>query len=306
MRFSLYVFVMVQFAESLVQSSDVKQLITMLSQDECIALLAPSFVVDFSFATIAPALRALGFDLVSEVTFGAKMVSQAYHQTIKDTQHLHISSACPGIVQLVHTKFPSLKKQLVQVDSPMVAMGKIMKTNYPDKKTVFIGPCTLKKQEAKKSSAIDHAITFQELHELFASSEQSPHDPLFQNKKGFDSFYNDYTKIYPLAGGLSESMHYHNILARHQVKVSDDIKSVITLLQQTAEGKLESDVRFLDVLTCKGGCIGGPGIATTDSLEKRHERVEAYQSHARHSKVGGTRVGLNKYVNDVTFTHNYE
>lgn len=297
---------MTHFAESLIQSTDVSQLVTMLSEENCIALLAPSFVVDFSFKTIAPALRALGFEMVSEVTFGAKMVSQAYHQTIKDTQHLHISSACPGIVQLVQKKYPTLAKQLVQIDSPMIAMGKIMKQNYPDKKTIFIGPCALKKQEAKESSAIDHAITFKELHELFAAAEVSPHDSRFQNQKGFDSFYNDYTKIYPLAGGLSESMHYHNILERDQVKVSDDMKNVIALLQQTADGEHGSTIRFLDVLACKGGCIGGPGIATSDSLEKRHDRVEAYRSHARHAKVGGTRVGLSTYVNDLTFTHNYE
>ena len=77
-----------------------------------VAMLAPSFVVKFSYPKIINKLKELGFDKVVELTFGAKMVNRDYHKKLAKSKNLLISSACPGIVETIKNKFPNYEKDL--------------------------------------------------------------------------------------------------------------------------------------------------------------------------------------------------
>src|SRR3989344_4316731 len=123
-----------------------------------LAMLAPSFVVGFSYPWIISALRELGFDKVVELTFGAKMVNRCYHEKLKNSKGLVIASVCPGIVETIKVKFPKYAQNLIRVDSPMIAMAKICRKTYPTHKIVFISPCNFKKIEAGKSKYVDFVI----------------------------------------------------------------------------------------------------------------------------------------------------
>ena len=73
-----------------------------LTNYKCIALLAPSFVVNFSYPNIIRRLKKLGFDKVVELTFGAKMLNRDYHEILKNNKDkMLISSPCPGIVNTI-------------------------------------------------------------------------------------------------------------------------------------------------------------------------------------------------------------
>jgi iron only hydrogenase large subunit-like protein len=88
----------------------------------------------------------------------------------------------------------------------MVIMNRFVKKEYgPDHKTLFIGPCFAKKMEAKQYG-IDYAITFKELHDIFTHNKENNIAPkeftysvTEDGTPDFDKFYNDYTKVYPLA-----------------------------------------------------------------------------------------------------------
>ena len=89
----------------------------------------------------------------------------------------------------------------------MVVMNRFIKKQYgPERKTLFIGPCLAKKLEANQYG-IDYAITFKELQDILDHNKENnirPEEFTFsvteEGTPDFDHFYNDYTKIYPLAG----------------------------------------------------------------------------------------------------------
>ena len=109
----------------------------------------------------------MGFDRVTELTFGAKMINRDYHKKLKKAKGLVIASPCPGIVTTIKNKYPQYVKNLIKVDSPVVAMGKVCKKHFPNHKLVFISPCDFKKVEVNACPHIDYVIDYDQLRELF-------------------------------------------------------------------------------------------------------------------------------------------
>ena len=252
-----------------------------------VVMLAPSFVVDFSYPEIIVMLYRLGVDKVVEVTYGAKMVNREYHKKLKKSKKLLIATVCPGIVQIVNNKFPSYKKNLALIDSPMVAMGKICKKHYPDHKVVFISPCDFKKMEAINSKEINYVIDFVELKKMF--SNKGIRKPKIKNPKEitFDKFYNDYTKVYPMAGGLSKTAHLNGILKKKEIFVADGISNVISFLENP-----DKKVKFLDATFCDGSCVGGPKVVSKEKIGDRVKKVRNYLKKARRQDIPDEKKGL--------------
>jgi iron only hydrogenase large subunit-like protein len=262
-----------------------------------LAMLAPSFVVDFQYPKIISQLKELGFDKVVELTFGAKMINREYHKQLKNSKKLIISSVCPGIVETIKSKYPSFKKNLILIDSPMSATAKICRKTYPLHKIVFISPCNFKRVEAQKSKDIDYVICYNELLTLL-----NRHGLVHKRykKDSFDKFYNDYTKVYPLSGGLYKTSHVKNILTKREAKVIDGIEKIGEFLK-----KPDKEVRFLDVTFCKGGCIGGPCISSGLPLAERKKKVLKYASLAEKECIPKENIGLIKRAEKVSFKSLY-
>ena len=130
------------------------------------ALVAPSFPAEFhdvdDYRKVIGMIRALGFDYVSEVSFGADLVAHRYRNLISEAgAKNYISSDCPAIVSFIRYYHSDLTPDLIPVVSPMVAMTRVMRKKYGDDlSVVFIGPCVAKKAE---NPEVDAAITFIEL-----------------------------------------------------------------------------------------------------------------------------------------------
>ncbi len=264
-----------------------------------VALVSPSFVVDFSYPLIISQLRKLGFDKVVELTFGAKLVNKEYYKQIKNSNQLFISSVCPGVVETIKNTFPKYKNNLLQVDSPMIATAKICKEIYPKHKIVFISPCNFKKIEAEKSKLVDFVIDYkglkQELDKFLKIKKNMLNESLL-----FDKFYNDYTKIYPLSGGLSKTLKIRNILHANETLEIDGMNKVIKFLN-----KPNKKIRFLDVTFCKGGCIGGPCINSKVPLLIKKRRVLKYLKKANEEKIPENRKGVLKQAEGLSFKSDY-
>lgn len=260
-----------------------------------IALLAPSFVSDFSYPQIINELEKLGFDAVVELTFGAKMINREYHKQLKTSKKLLISTVCPGIVELVKKEYPQFVDCLIKVDSPMIATAKICKKAYPNYKTIFLSPCHYKKLEAQNSQYLDYVIDYVQLKQLFEKNNiKKPH--LFYKKKCFGRFYNDYTKIYPLAGGLSKTAHLKQVLKPREEKIIDGVMEVRKFLNNP-----DKKVRFLDANFCVGGCMGGPCTNNKISIEKKKKLVLKYMRLANKEKIPCGREGLIKEAEGISF-----
>jgi iron only hydrogenase large subunit-like protein len=257
-----------------------------------VVMLAPSFVADFNYPDILLYLKKAGFDKVVELTFGAKIVNKEYHKLLECKNNCFwISSVCPGVVLTVQHKYPQYRKNLIPFVSPMVATGRLCKKIYPKHKTLFISPCNMKKIEAKNNHKdVDYALDCQELRELFIQLKINPDKRLKIPKNKhihFDKFYNDYTKIYPLAGGLSKTAHLKGIVGANDTAIIDGIAQVENFLKNP-----DKQVKFLDANFCIGGCIGGPCLAPGVSLEEKKKRVLKYVKKALHETIPKSDTGI--------------
>lgn len=280
---------------------ELQSIVNALDTEKIIALLAPSFPVDFKFPDIILQLRQIWLDKIVELTYAAKLINQDYEKILREhPTNQYICANCPTIVKMVETKYPELKDKLINVASPMVVMDRFVKKAYgPSYKTMFIGPCFAKKMEAK-TYGIDYAITFQELKAIFDYYEENeiPHKQKFEvevtqaGNRDFDKFYNDYTKIYPLGGWVADTLHLRWIATRDQLLAVDGPANVDEWFRKFKENP---NIRFLDILACAGWCIWGPGIISKDSIEARTQRVKEYKEHSKKDKIW-SKLGKFKYA----------
>ncbi len=153
--------------------------INLIKNNEAVAMLAPTFAIDFKYPNIIGMLKHLGFAEVTELTFGARMVNWAYANYVKEhtKQELFISSPCPTVVAFVKSQYPDLVKYLIPVVSPMVAMAKVHKKFNPNCKVIFISPCWAKENlEAPKYKEIDAVITLKDLKQIFEQEKIKEED----------------------------------------------------------------------------------------------------------------------------------
>jgi iron only hydrogenase large subunit-like protein len=261
-----------------------------------IALLAPSFVSEFDYPGIVFALKKLGFEKVVELTFGAKMVNSEYHKLLKSGK-LYISTVCPGITEFIKNEYPKYAKNLISVDSPMIATAKVCKKEFPKYKTIFISPCHFKKKEAESSKYVDYTIDYQQLKELFRKNKIK----VKNSKKGkyeiFDAFYNDYTKIYPLAGGLSKTANLKGVIQNNETLIIDGVSKVKEYLDKG----IPKNIKFLDVNFCVGGCLGGPCLNKSISLAKRKIRLLQYANYAKKASIKKQNLGCINCADGISF-----
>ena len=142
------------------------------SSEPVIVSLAPSFVANYEGVGInamRTALKKLGFYDAEETAIGATMVKTEYERMIReDDRDIIISSCCHSVNLLIQKYFPSLLPFLADTMSPMQAHCQDIKKRFPNAKTVFIGPCVAKKDEAEYyENIVDAVLTFEELTSWF-------------------------------------------------------------------------------------------------------------------------------------------
>lgn len=278
---------------------NLEEKINLIKNNEAVAMLAPTFAIDFKYPNIIGMLRHLGFKEVTELTFGARMVNWAYANYIKEhpEQELFIASPCPTVVAMVQNQYPELVKYLMPIVSPMVAMAKVHKKFNPNCKVVFISPCWSKENvEAPKwPEFIDAVITLKDLKDIFLQKNINEED--FTKDYYFDSFIREYTKIYPISGGLASTSHLQNIFKEGEILVTDGVENIKKALEDFKAGN--SKYKFLDILNCDGGCIGGPAINRQDlPIEQRKEIILEYTKTSSLSDMGKHK-GKVDYAKDI-------
>ena len=249
------------------------------SNDKVAVMLAPSFAIDFPHPQIVGMLKKLGFEMATELTFGARMTNYWYVEYIKQNpdQKYYIASPCPIIVSLVKNKYPELFQYLIPYASPMYAMSKIIKKKYPDYRIVFVSPCQAKRllEAPKYPEFIDLVVTFKELGGIFENQGIKTND-FTELEYPFDSFVTEINKVYPISGGLAQTAHIKSFFKPEEICITDGVEGNIKILDQLKGGT--SPYRFVDILNCPGGCIGGPDIIHKDlDIEEKKHRIIAYR-----------------------------
>ena len=156
-----------QNAKQIVDETE-KVRVLLQSGDPVVVSLAPSFVANYDGVGInamRDALQKLGFYDVEETAIGATIVKNEYERMLKeDGRDVIITSCCHSVNLLIQKYFPAELEYLADVMSPMQAHCQDIKKRFPNAKTVFIGPCVSKKDEAEHYEGIvDAVLTFEEL-----------------------------------------------------------------------------------------------------------------------------------------------
>ncbi len=243
------------------------------------ALVAPSFVAEFGemndYRLLVGMVRALGFEKVFEVSFGADLVAEEYSKLLSQgTGRGYISSDCPAIVAFIEKYHPDIMENLAPVVSPMVAMSRYLRMVHGgDFKLVFIGPCIAKKNE---SDEVDEKITFVELREMFDSHNVHLNGV---TPVSFDPPTGGRGAMFPVSHGLLETVNIADDDLRHNVIVAEGREDFQEAVREYETGSVESE--HLELLCCSG-CIMGPG---TTKNGKKHARVARVIRYVREKYI---------------------
>lgn len=251
-----------------------------------ISVVAPAIASQFSpieTGRVITAIRKLGFKEVYEAALGADVTAYKESAELEEKGRL-ISSCCPAFVEYIEKKYPALVPAVSHNLSPMAEISRIIKTERPDARIVFIGPCTAKKAEIKRdrvSPYVDSVITFEELLALLDSREID----LELQEIGEMDQATGYGRKFAHSGGVSGAVvraleERGSTFEVNAICVSgfDKIKPV---LSKAAKEQLEQN--FIEGMACQGGCTGGAGCLK--HTPRQDAEIDKHASEAGHDEI---------------------
>lgn len=226
--------------------------VLLASGSPVIASVAPSFIANYNgvgISSLENALKKLGFYAAEETAVGATIVKDEYERMLKEKKpDILISSCCHSINLLIQKHFPFALPYLADVVSPMQAHCMDIKKRYPNAKTVFIGPCVAKKDEADYYEGIvDAVLTFEELTRLLSTEGIE----LEQTK---DETEESRARLFPTTGGILKTMTCDQ--PQYTYMALDGVENCIASLKDIEKGNVHNC--FIEMSACVGSCIGGP------------------------------------------------
>lgn len=251
------------------------------------AIVAPSFPSEFAeldHTHLVGMIRALGFDAVHEVAFGADLVARAYADLLSRTNgRRYIATNCPAIVAFVERYHPELVESLSPIVSPMIAMARVLRRAQRQAavggegpaalKVVFIGPCIAKKGEAMSENVpddVDEVLTFTELRALFERRGIRRENVAATD---FDPPHGGPGSLFAICRGLLQAADIREDLMAGEVVTAGGRLEFVEAIKEFKAGDL--DAKLLEVLACSG-CIMGPGVTNKAPLFSRRSRVSQY------------------------------
>ena len=214
--------------------------------------LAPSFIANYKgvgIGAMREALCKLGFTDVEETAIGASIVKTEYERMVRDeNRDVIITSCCHSINLLIQKYYPTALPCLADVLSPMQAHCKDIKKRHPDAKTVFIGPCVSKKDEAQRiPDLVDAVLTFDELTAWLKAEN-------IELAQDIDNEEHSRARLFPTTGGILKTMALDNPAFTYLA--IDGTENCKEALEDIISGKTHHC--FIEMSACIGSCIGGP------------------------------------------------
>ena len=249
------------------------------SDDQVSAIVAPSIAGEFSdisdYHKFVGMIKALGFDYVVEVAFGAELVAQKYKELMQaQSEKSYISTSCPAIVGIVEKHHPNMIQSLAPIVSPMIATARVVKSLYGQQtRVVFIGPCIAKKVEASNpqfEGLIDEVISFVELRRMFSEKGLNEHNV---EPADFDPPVAGKGSVFPISGGMLQTVDLEEDFIKGEIIVAEGRHDIIEVLREFEEGYLEA--KMFDLLCCNG-CINGPGMSSKHQFFNKRKNISNF------------------------------
>ena len=259
-----------QDAKQIVDETE-KVRVLLQSDAPVIVSLAPSFIANYEgvgIESMRKALKKLGFFDAEETAIGATIVKNEYESMInEEDRDIIITSCCHSVNLLIQKYFPAELPYLADVLSPMQAHCRDIKRRYPDAKTVFIGPCVAKKDEAQYYEGIvDAVLTFDELTAWLKAENIELESDAFEKNE------HSRARFFPTTGGILKTFTEEN--PNYTYMAIDGTENCMTALKDIESGKIHRCI--IEMSACVGSCIGGP------VMEKFHRSpIKDYAAVAR-------------------------
>ena len=240
-----------QDAKQITDSTE-KVKVLIQSGDPVYVSLAPSFIANYQGIGIdgmRDALKKLGFADAEETAVGATIVKREYENLLaKGDRDILISSCCHSINLLIQKYFPSELPYLADVLSPMQAHCQDIKRRHPEAKTVFIGPCVAKKDEAEHYEGFaDAVLTYEELTRWMEAEHITPEAKPDHNEESRARFF-------PTTGGILKTMAQN--VPGYTYLALDGVENCMAALRDIESGRIHHC--FIEMSACIGSCVGGP------------------------------------------------
>ncbi len=254
------------------------------SKNKTMLCIAPSFAAEFTeiknYKIFVGMLKEVGFDYITEVSFGADLVAEKYKDIFENKKIKSvITSDCPAIVNYITHYHPDLVQFLAPIITPAMAMAEVVKQKYGNNlKVVFAGPCIAKKAE---SNCFDENLTFIELRKILENKNISQKNVTASE---FDNPISGKGAFFPVNHGLLKSIDKTAGFGKGEVITAEGKVKFKEAINEFEKGFLEN--HHLELLCCDG-CIEGPGMSKgVPKLVKR--------------------MNINKYVNNKLSKLSYE
>jgi len=225
---------------------------------------------------VVTALKTVGFTGVVEVAWAADCCgideAHEYVERMVNKGSFMTTSCCPAYVNCAKKHIPELLPHISDTKSPMVYASKLAKEQFgKDIVSVFVGPCAAKRDEGIKDPNTDLVLTYDEVVGLFHSKSinletcaKTPFDGIEGAKEG---------RGFSVTGGLAatilsfgspliaeEEAKGNHIEVRPHVINGLTAAQVKNLQKYAKENKAPGNANIIEVMTCVGGCVSGPGM----------------------------------------------
>lgn len=264
-----------QNAKDIVDDTE-KVKVLLQSGDPVIVSLAPSFIANYEgvgITSMKNALLKLGFTDVEETAIGAAIVKNEYERILREEKRdVLISSSCHSVNLLIQKHYPAAMEYLADVISPMLAHCMEIKKRIPNAKTVFIGPCVAKKDEAQHyTGMVDAVLTYEELSRWLEEENIQPESVVDRNEYSR-------TRLFPITGGILKTMSQN--ASGYTYLAVDGVENCKAALQDIIDGQIHNC--FIEMSACVGSCVGGP-------VMEKHQRTSNLKDVIAVSNYAGTK-----------------
>lgn len=229
------------------------------SIESVIALTSPAlyaqFRKDINPIKILEGLKKIGFSNVHDISKYCVIASKAIERFIRESkgQKPLISSHCPVIVSLIEIQFPSLIEHLLPIREPreLAAMEIKALTKNENAAIFYITPCSaklldIKNPRWKEKSFIDGAIPIRDLYNPLLSAILESKDVCHEDP----GIYFEGLE-WAVEGGIVNHLP-PSVLTLSASGIANSKK----ILSDIESNKL-SEIDFVEIYACEGGCIGG-------------------------------------------------
>lgn len=214
----------------------------------------------YSPQKILSALKSLGFNQAADASMGFEIAGRVCANITErsDVKPL-ISSSCPAILRLIQIRFPELLDNVLDMETPVEIAARLIKQRImsevgisrDDIGVILITPCTARVTSIRSPlgtdlSYIDGAISLKDVY-----------GPMLKALTSTDALSE--SNFQPTKNGVIQcSTSGQAFLLQSSDTLSVyGIHDAISVLEEIEMGRL-SGISFVELMSCPGGCLGGP------------------------------------------------